>query len=228
LSLVVKIGGHLFSGEGGLSVDWIRRASEILIACHRPGEKWVIVVGGGLGARAFIRAARELGASETVCDEIAITVTRIHAKLFIQALGGAAYPNVVENVQDLRGALVSRDIAVAGGFWPGQSTFAVAAYCAETILAHKVILATNVEGIYDKDPRAYSDAKVIRQIKSKELSRLMEGSPQAAGEYRLVDRVGLSILERSNIKLAIIDARDPQKLRDALTTGYAGTIVEPG
>ncbi len=224
----MKIGGHLFSGEGGLSVDWVRRAAAILIACHKLGEKWVIVVGGGLGARVFIRAARELGASETVCDEVAIAVTRIHAKLFIQALGGAAYPNVVESVQDLRSALVSRDVAVAGGFWPGQSTFAVAAYCAETIGAHKMLMATNVEGIYDKDPRIYRDAKVIRQIKYSELRRLMEGSPQTAGEYRLVDSVGLSILERSKITLAIIDARDLQKLRDGLTTGYAGTIVEPG
>ncbi len=224
---MVKIGGHLFSRSDGTSVDWIREASEVLKSCHTSGEKWVLVVGGGYSAREFIKAARALGASETVCDEIAIMVTRIHASLFIQALGDVSYPNVVGSVEELRNALVSRDLAVAGGFWPGQSTFAVAAYCAETIGARKMLVATNVEGIYDKDPRMFRDAKLISRMTYSELRRLMEGFPQAAGEYRMVDAVGLSILERSRISLSIIDGRDPKRLREALSKGYAGTIVEP-
>ncbi len=196
-------------------------------SCHTSGEKWVLVVGGGDAAREFIKAARALGASETVCDEIAIMVTRIHASLFIQALGDVSYPNVVGSVEELRNALVSRDLAVAGGFWPGQSTFAVAAYCAETIRARKMLVATNVEGIYDKDPRMFRDARLISRMTYSELRRLMEGSPQAAGEYRMVDAVGLSILERSGISLSIIDGRDPKRLKEALSKGYAGTIVEP-
>jgi uridylate kinase len=218
---VVKIGGHLFSRSGVTSVDWIKEASEVLKSCHTSGEKWVLVVGGGDAARGFIKA------SETVCDEIAIMVTRIHASLFIQALGDVSYPNVVGSVEELRNALVSRDLAVAGGFWPGQSTFAVAAYCAETIRARKMLVATNVEGIYDKDPRMFRDARLISRMTYSELRRLMEGSPQTAGEYRMVDAVGLSILERSRISLSIIDGRDPKRLREALSKGYAGTIVEP-
>ncbi|MDT7879049.1 MAG: UMP kinase [Candidatus Caldarchaeales archaeon] len=224
---MVKIGGHLFSRSGVTSVDWIKEASEVLKSCHTSGEKWVLVVGGGDAARGFIKAARTLGASETVCDEIAIMVTRIHASLFIQALGDVSYPNVVGSVEELRNALVSRDLAVAGGFWPGQSTFAVAAYCAETIRARKMLVATNVEGIYDKDPRMFRDARLISRMTYSELRRLMEGSPQTAGEYRMVDAVGLSILERSRISLSIIDGRDPKRLREALSKGYAGTIVEP-
>ncbi len=224
---MVKIGGHLFSRSDGTSVDWIREAAEVLRSCHTSGEKWVLVVGGGDAAREFIKAARALGASETVCDEIAIMVTRIHASLFIQALGDVSYPNVVGSVEELRNALVSRDLAVAGGFWPGQSTFAVAAYCAETIRARKMLVATNVEGIYDKDPRMFRDARLISKMTYSELRKLMEGSPQAAGEYRMVDAVGLSILERSGISLSIIDGRDPKRLREALSKGYAGTIVEP-
>ncbi len=224
---MVKIGGHLFSRSDGTSVDWIREAVEVLKSCHTSGEKWVLVVGGGDAAREFIKAARALGASETVCDEIAIMVTRIHASLFIQALGDVSYPNVVGSVEELRKALVSRDLAVAGGFWPGQSTFAVAAYCAETIRARKMLVATNVEGIYDKDPRMFRDARLISRMTYSELRRLMEGYPQAAGEYRMVDAVGLSILERSRISLSIIDGRDPKRLREALSKGYAGTVVEP-
>ncbi|MCS7146273.1 MAG: UMP kinase [Nitrososphaerota archaeon] len=226
MRLVIKIGGHLFSSEGGVSVEWIRRATEAISGSHTVDDKLVIVVGGGLGARAFIEAARKLGADETMCDEIAILVTRIHASLFIKALGEKAYPLVVRNVDELKAALVSRGLAVAGGFWPGQSTFAVAAYCAESIGADRLITVTNVEGLYDKDPRLHRDARIIPRISHSELRKLLAGSPQLAGEYRLIDNVGLSILERSKIKLYIIDGRDAENIRRAILEGYAGTIVE--
>lgn len=226
MRLVLKIGGHLFSTKNGLSVDWIKQAADVLREAHSDTDKWAVVVGGGVGARVFIEAAKRLGADETRCDEIATEVTRIHASLFIQALGEKAYPLVVKNVDDLRAALVARGIAVAGGFWPGQSTFAVAAYCAETIRAERLIVASNVEGIYDKDPRTHTDARIIPRISYGELRKIMAGSPQLAGEYRLIDNVGLSILERSRIRASIIDGRDVRNIRRAILEDYAGTIIE--
>jgi len=226
LRLVLKIGGHLFSTEEGVSVDWIERAAEVVRRSFSEGDRWAVVVGGGLGARRFIEAARRLGADETTCDEIATEITRIHAKLFIKALGEAAYPLVVKNVDELRAALTGRGIAVAGGFWPGQSTFAVASYCAETIAAERLIVATNVEGIYDKDPRVNKDARLIPRLNYDELKRLMSGAPQLAGEYRMVDNVGLSILERSRIKLLIVDGRDVRNIERAILQNYGGTTVE--
>lgn len=226
MRLVVKIGGHLFSGREGVAVDWIRRAAEVVRNTHSEGDKWVVVVGGGMGARAYIEAARSLGADETLLDEIAISVTRLHAALFIQALGEKAYPLVVRGVEDLRAALVSRGIAVAGGFWPGQSTFAVAAYCAETIRADRLIVATNVDGVYDKDPKLYRDARVIPRLTYSELKGIVAGGSQQAGEYRLIDNVGLSILERSRIRLIIINGRDVENIRRAILGDYAGTVIE--
>ncbi|GBC71529.1 Uridylate kinase [Candidatus Calditenuaceae archaeon HR02] len=226
MRLVLKIGGHLFSTKNGLSVDWIKNVADILREIHSDNDRWVVVVGGGVGARAFIEAAKRLGADETRCDEIATEVTRIHASLFIQALGEKAYPLVVKNIDELRAALVGRGIAVAGGFWPGQSTFAVAAYCAETIRAERLIVASNVEGIYDKDPKLHSDARIIPRISYEGLRKIMAGSPQLAGEYRLIDNVGLSILERSRIRVSIIDGRDVRNIQRAILEEYAGTIIE--
>jgi len=226
LRLVIKIGGHLFGSANGVSADWIEKASGVLRESHSNSDKWVVVVGGGPVARSFIEAARRLGADETLCDEVAIDVTRIHAKLFVQGIGSKAYPLVVRNVEELRKATATHGIVVAGGFWPGQSTFAVSAYCAETIRAERLIVATNVEGVYDKDPRHYSDAKVINYLTYEELRRIIGDGSQLPGEYRLIDVVGLSILERSRIRLQLVDGRDVGNIRRAIFEGYAGTIVE--
>ncbi len=226
MSLVLKIGGHLFHEEE-LDHKVIRDIAEIIKQSFTFTEKWVIVVGGGKGARKFIEAARILGADETLCDEIAIQVTRIHAKLFIEALKNIAYPSVPENIAELREALTSSNLAVVGGFWPGQSTFAVASLCAQAINAHRLIVVTDVEGVYDSDPKTNPNAKLIPRLTYSELWRMLGSTSHRAGEYQLIDSVGLSMLERSKTKLYFVNGRNVENIRRAILFGEAGTVIEP-
>lgn len=226
MPLVIKLGGHLFSTDG-LNVELMERLCGVIRETHSGSDRWVIVVGGGEAARRYIEAARRLGADETTCDEVAIQVTRIHASIFTHALSGLAYPLVPTNLQELREALSASPIAVTGGFWPGQSTFAVASLCAQAVRADRMIVATNVAGVYDSDPRTNPSARLIPKMSYEELKSMISGGSQMAGEYRLADSVGLSVLERSKKKLIFIDGRDPENLRTAITKGIGGTIVTP-
>jgi len=226
MSLVLKIGGHLFHRDQ-LDHKFIRNVAETLRQTLRPEDKWVVVVGGGGGARRFIDAARSLGADETICDEIAIQVTRIHAMLFIEALRDVAFPSVPRNTSELREALIHSNLAVVGGFWPGQSTFAVASLCAQAIKASRMIIATDVAGVYDSDPKRNSTARLIPRMTYSELWKLLAATSHRAGEYQLIDSVGLTMLERSRTKLLFIDGRDVENIRRAILYNEAGTVVEP-
>lgn len=226
MSLVLKIGGHLFHRDE-LNHKFIGAVADIIRETFTRTDKWVIVVGGGRGARRFIEAARSLGADETLCDEIAIQVTRIHAALFIEALRDIAYPLVPKNIPELRGALASSNLAVVGGFWPGQSTFAVASLCAQAIKATRLIVATDVEGVYDSDPKINPNAKLISRMTYSDLHRMLAATSHLAGEYRLIDSVGLSMLERSRIKLLFVDGRNVENIRHAILYNKAGTVIEP-
>ncbi|MEM1518251.1 MAG: UMP kinase [Nitrososphaerota archaeon] len=226
MSLVLKIGGHLFHREE-INHKFIEAVADVVRETFSRSDKWVIVVGGGDGARRFIEAARRLGADETLCDEIAIQVTRIHAALFIEALKDIAYPSVPKNIPELKEALAISNLAIVGGFWPGQSTFAVASLCAQAIKASRLIVATDVEGVYDSDPKINPNAKLIPKMTYSDLQRMLAATSHRAGEYRLIDSVGLSMLERSSTKLLFVDGRNVENIKHAILYGKAGTVIEP-
>ncbi|PMP95542.1 MAG: UMP kinase, partial [Nitrososphaera sp.] len=160
------------------------------------------VAGGGSVARLYIRAARELGASEAALDQLGILITRANAELLIAALGGVAYPSVPQTLEELLAASASnRSIIVMGGLQPGQSTNAVAALAAER--AALLVNATDVDGVYTDDPRKNPSARRLEAVGVEELTQLLSGSEHKAGTYELLDHVSLRILERSRIPTVV-------------------------
>jgi uridylate kinase len=119
----------------------------------------VVVTGGGQIARFYINTARKLGLDESSLDLMGIDVSRLNAKLLISSLGSHVYPNVPKSLDEISNFIESNKIIVSGGLHPGQSTNATSALIAEKIKANQFINATDVEGIYDSDPRKNQNAK---------------------------------------------------------------------
>jgi uridylate kinase len=166
----------------------------------------IIVAGGGNIARHYISHARSSGADESTLDELGIEVSRLNAKLLIYALKDRAYPHPPLTLQEVRHAVDSDLIVVTGGLHPGQSTNGTAALIAEKINASEFLNATDVDGIYDSDPRKNKKAKKFNKIDIKKLRHLLVQEDSVAGSYDLMDLVALKIIERSRIKTRVIEA----------------------
>ncbi|MHA1475780.1 MAG: UMP kinase [Promethearchaeota archaeon] len=206
--IVLKIGGSLlFDNEYNILQDKIVKFAEII----RDSEDIVaIIIGGGKLARNFIESGRYLGASESLCDTFGIEVSRLNARLLITALKDLAYPEPITSLKDVRAFSLWNRILVAGGFIPGQSTTSVTFEIAESLHATDVIILTNVDGIYDKDPNKYPKAKKFDEISILDLEKVI------AGEYRIFDAVSLQILKRSNIQVRLSNGEDFNTLRKLL------------
>jgi len=100
----------------------------------------IIIAGGGNIARHYITHARSSGADESTLDELGIEVSRLNAKLLIYALKNRAYPHPPITLQEVRHAVDSDLIVVAGGLHPGQSTNGTAALIAEKTKAQSKAL----------------------------------------------------------------------------------------
>jgi uridylate kinase len=122
-----------------------------------------------------------------------------------------AFPQVPKSFEELSIAISSHKIVVMGGLQPGQSTTSVAITVAEYIKAERLVILTDVDGIYDKDPNLYKDAKLIEKISYDSLQKLiLEPSidtQAAAGEYRIFDAVSLQILKRSRVNVFVISGK---------------------
>ncbi|MGQ4874707.1 MAG: UMP kinase [Promethearchaeia archaeon] len=217
---VIKIGGSLlFNDQKQLNIEWIAEICK-LIKQIKNFEKIVIVTGGGIIARDYIKAVRTIYKNESFCDLLGIEVSRINARVFIALLGDIVYPSVPKNVEELAIALINKSCAVVGGIQPGQSTTSVALEIAEFINASEIFILTDVDGIYDKDPKKYPDAKLFERISYDKLESLIlekSGSEQAAaGEYRIFDAVSLQILKRSKIPVRIINGSNLSVFKDII------------
>ncbi|MHA1137315.1 MAG: UMP kinase [Candidatus Thorarchaeota archaeon] len=222
---VLKIGGSLlYDKEGNILVDRVRDYAAAIVSLVENGHSLVVIVGGGIPARVFISAARELGASEAQCDWLGIKLARNNAELLCAALGDITYPKIVETLDELEVAVKIGKVALMGGLVPGQSTNAVAAVAAESVKAEMLLNATNVDGVYDRDPKE-SGATRYDTITIVELKEVLSGGGTKAGEYKLFDPVAIRVVERSKIPTVIFDGREPENLTKVFSDSTIGTLI---
>ena len=225
-NLVVKLGGHLISARSGLNLDLLKSYASLFSKLF-DGGRWCVVVGGGEEARRYIQAARSLGLSEALSDMIAVKITRIHAGILAALIGGKAHQRIPETLEQIVELSSSGKLVVSGGLQPAQSTTAVAALAAEALNAERLIIATDVEGVYTADPKKDPNAKLLKEVTVSELEEILRNSSHKAGEYKLIDQLALKILRRSGIPAAILDGRETRNLEKAIRGERVGTIITP-
>ncbi|MEM2450416.1 MAG: UMP kinase, partial [Nitrososphaerota archaeon] len=184
--MVLKLSGHLVSSGDRINYQLIADYAKLLRELYDGKSKWVVVVGGGDVARRYVDAARALGADEVMCDEVATIITRANARLMATCLGNIAQQRIPTSTEELRELATDGKIVVMGGLQPGQSTIAVAALAASVIKAERLIITTDVDGIYTSDPKVDPNAKPLPRVLLSELSKMVAELPQTAGKYPLI------------------------------------------
>lgn len=220
--IVIKLSGRVFSGDD--SGSDIKKYAKLLAELSARVQP-VVVAGGGKMARHFIGIARGFGLDEASLDIMGIEVSRLNAKLLIAALGAKAHSSVPQDLEQVTAAASSGKIVVTGGLHPGQSTNATAALIAEKVGAKKFVNATDVDGIYDSDPRSNKGARMFKEITTKQCRELLGGENSMAGGYDLMDIVALKVIERSKIPTVVIKS-DLATIKNAiLGKAAAGTRI---
>ena len=218
--IVIKLSGRVFGIEQTKDLkDYARFFVKISKNCQP-----ILIAGGGKIARHYISNARSSGADESTLDELGIEISRLNAKLLIYALKDKAYPHPPTTLPEVKNAVESGLIVVAGGLHPGQSTNGTAALIAEKVNASEFLNATDVDGIYDSDPNKNKKAKKFKRIDLKDLRNLLVHEDSMAGGYDLMDIVALKVIERSKIKTRIIKA-DIKIIEKALKGMRTGTEI---
>ncbi len=226
---VIKYGGSLlFNADGTFHIDRIKHLIKVLTHLSSEGVKIIMAVGGGRPARQYIKTATDLGASQASCDKLGMMAASQNAALLATGLGNSAYPLIPSTLDEAIQIIstVPDKILLLGGITPGQSTDAVAAIMAELVSAQLLIRATDVDGIYDKDPQQYSDAIITSHMTFDELIQLVQKSSQEAGGYALFDLLAAQIVKRSKIRTRFINGQDPDNILRAVNDEKIGTLVE--
>jgi len=172
MKVIVRVGGSVVGSP--LNASMINRYVTLLKDLRNQGHEVAAVVGGGSLAREFIKVAAYLGLEEERRDWAAIHVSRLFAQLFVLGLGDAGCGTVPVSLDEAEACLKKGKVVVLGGLRPGMTTDTVAALIGERVKADLLVKGSNVDGIYTKDPRKYSDAKKLDKLRFEELAHLFD------------------------------------------------------
>ena len=213
MKIVISLGGSLLYP---LNEEYIGRVANFIKNCK---EELYIVTGGGKIAREYIKMARKFGADEKYLDKIGIAATRINAMLLASSFQ-KRIPHTIEAASRMAPPVIM------GGTTPGHSTDAVAAMLAAAIKADMLIIATDVDGIYDKDPKKYRDAKMYKKIHVDKLLHLAGKGWKKAGANIIVDAIACRVIKRAKIKSVVLNGRNLKQLENAIYGGqFKGTEI---
>lgn len=224
MKVVVRIGGSVVASPP--TAEIIAEYAELLERVEKQKHKLVVVVGGGSVARDFIELAQDLSLNEADQDEVAISVSRLFAQLFALKLGDLS-PNFVPRTVDEAVKLFGRGkIVIMGGVKPGMTTDTVSAMIAEKIAADLLVKASDVDGVYTKDPKKYDDAEKIDHLSFDDLGALFELDEHRAGINQILDPKAVRVLQKCRIRMIVVNGFKPENVSLALKGEKVGTIIE--
>lgn len=212
------IGGSILA-PSELSPDFLGQVADRLRDWSKEVQLFV-VVGGGSPARRHIEAARATGVSEGDLDRIGIQATRLNAQTLACVLrkrGANANLEIpVTTAQALRLG-TQHDIIVMGGTVPGHSTDYVAVELAVEGKCERFVNATNVDGVYTRDPNKHKDAKFKPELSFEDLLGIIEEREwSSAGAAGVLDGPSTVLVASKGVPTCIVDGRSLDNLAKAV------------
>jgi uridylate kinase len=227
-SVVLAMGGSVVA-PGQADPAFIAQLAEALdrMSLERP---LLCVVGGGKTARDAIGLARDAGGSEDMLDRIGIAATRLNAQTligFLAARGVSVNDDVPLTTGDATELSGAHRIVVMGGTTPGHSTDYVGAELAKASQAARLVIATNVDGVYDKDPSKHRDAERIDCLSFDRLMGIVGSTEwQSAGQAGVVDGPATALLRDMMLETRVVHGADLDNLKLAVSgEDFEGTLI---
>lgn len=201
---VISLGGSIIVPNGELDTTYLKRFDRFIRARVARGERVVVVTGGGGVARAYQRAARQLtDLTRDDLDWLGIHATRLNAHVLRTMWRDIARPVICKDPS--RFVVSSKyPVAVAAGWKPGWSTDYVATRIAKRVRAPMVVNLSNIDYVYDADPRVNAHARRLTEVSWKAYRQLV-GARWDPGLNAPFDPVAARLAHHSGIEVVVLN-----------------------
>jgi uridylate kinase len=220
---VMSLGGSLINPEK-VDTKFLKTFRSLILQQVKKGNRFILITGGGKICREYQDALRQI-AKPTAgeLDWMGIYTTRFNARLVQLMFGKLANINIVEdpNIK----VNFKEKILVAGGWMPGRSTDDDAVRLAKAYGSSMIINLSNIDYVYTKDPRKFSDAQPIKQISWKDFRKIV-GSKWDPGKNAPFDPTAAKTAEKNKMRVIIANGKNLQNLKNILTNKtFIGTVI---
>jgi uridylate kinase len=229
--IVLKLSGEAMQERGArdnISLTVVRDIAERIKEVRDLDVQVAIVIGGGNIWRGLSASYR--GMDRTTADYMGMLATVINALALRSTLDHMGVETRVQTAIDMRNVaepfILGRAIRhlelgrivifAAGTGNPYFSTDTTAALRASEIRADVILKATKVDGVYDRDPKKYPDAKRFERLTFSEA---------LAKRLQIMDSTAFSLCMDNKIPIVVFDMYKPGSIRDAVLGRNVGTLV---
>ena len=227
--VIIKLSGEALAGDKGHGIDEVvlGKITDQIKAVKELGVEIGIVVGGGN----FWRGRQGKEMDSATADHMGMLATVINALGLQDALERKGVPTRVQTAIDIikvaepyilrksirhleKGRVV---IFACGTGNPHFTTDTAAALRAADINAEVLLLAKNVDGIYDSDPKTNPNAKKLDSINYKEY---------IAQGLKAMDTTAITLCMENDIKVLSFGLFDENALLRAVSGEKIGTLIQ--
>ncbi|MAE42183.1 UMP kinase [Candidatus Woesearchaeota archaeon] len=222
-TIILSLGGSLIAPEK-IDINFLRNFKKTIEKFLRKNYKFVIVCGGGSIARKYQEALADIiGNDREAMDWMGISATHLNAFLLRTIFHEYSDENIIEDPTKKINS--KKKIILAAGWKPGWSTDYDAVLLAKNLKANTIINMSNIDYVYDKDPRKHKDAKKIKHICWKHF-RKMIGTKWTAGLNAPFDPIAAKAAEKSKTKVIVI-GKNLKNFENVLNNKkFKGTVIE--
>ncbi|MBR5229282.1 MAG: UMP kinase [Firmicutes bacterium] len=227
--VLLKISGEALAGEQkfGINEGMTRKVAQEIKQIHDLGVEVAIVVGGGN----FWRGRSSQDMDRATADYIGMMATVMNSLALQEALLAAGVKTKVQTSIEMREVaepyarrkalshLENGDVVIfgAGTGSPFFSTDTAAALRAAEVGADVILLAKNVDGVYDSDPATNPYA-----VKFDELSHM----EVLERDLKVMDLTAATLCKDNNICIHVFALAEEGNVLKALTGEKIGTVIK--
>lgn len=231
--VLLKLSGEAFAGgqHFGIDLPTVTRIANEVKDAHDAGVEIAIIIGGGNIMRGG--EASKAGIDRATGDYMGMLATVINALALQNALEKVGVLTRVQTAIEMaavaepfirrramrhleKGRIV---ILAAGTGNPYFSTDTAAVLRALEIQAEAVFKATNVDGVYDRDPRKFPDATKFDQVD------FMDAIQRGLG---VMDLTAFTLCRENNLPIIVFNVNTPGVIKAAAHGEPVGTFIGRG
>ena len=227
--ILLKISGEVLAGGKGMGIDYdtVLNICSAVKECVDMGVQVGLVVGGGNFWRGRSSGdmdrtrADHMGMLATVMNSLALADALEHLKVPVRVQTAIALQQIAEPyIRNKAVRHLEKGRVVIFGCGTGNPFFTTdtaAALRALEIDADIMFKATNVDGVYDKDPHKLEDAKKYDTLAFDEI---------LSHDLKVMDGTAASLCRDNSIPILVFNLDDPQNIVKAIKGENVGTVVK--
>ncbi len=229
-TIVLSFGGSLIVPNGGIDTQFLKGFSTFIRKqIAEKNRRFFIICGGGATARNYIDAGSKVvgdSISNEDKDWLGIHSTRLNAHLLRTIFQDIAYPRIFKHY-DQEYDIQDEPVVVCSGWKPGWSTDYCAVLIAEQQSAKTILNLSNIDKVYDKDPRRFKDARPIEKTTWDHFETLV-GDKWVPGLNAPFDPVATQRAKQLELTVFILNGRNISNLEAAIDgRRFIGTVITP-